>query len=52
MLSKWWKKPRQKIIWSRKDVHKEKGENIKPGKEPYGERPSFKEERGRGKASK
>ena len=50
MLSKWRRKPKQKIIWSRKDVQKEKGKNIKPGKEPYGERPSFTEERERGKA--
>lgn len=50
MLSKWQRKPKQKIIWSRKDVQKEKGKNIKPGKEPYGERPSFTEERERGKA--
>lgn len=52
MLSKWWRKSRQKIIWSRKDVQKEKGINTKPGTGPYGESPLFKEWGGKGKVSK
>ena len=32
MLSKWQRKPKQKIIWSRKDVQKEKGKKYKTRK--------------------
>lgn len=52
MSSKWQRKPRQKIIWSRKSVQKEKGRDTKPDTEAYGKGALFKEWRERGKVSK